>query len=287
MFKLAVSVLLVTIMLQAGLRIDRRRLRSILADRRLIATALLLNVILVPLCGALVVRAFNLTDEVAAGIILMAIAPGLPLLVRKGGTAAGGSVDLAVVLAFILPLVATITVPITANLLLPAGYAAHLPLRQFLATLVLVELLPLIAGTLIAHQAARLASALTTPLTVVLAICAVLAAIGAAPVLYKAIVTAYGSYAILASLAIVLFAFAAGYVLGGPVPEYRNTLAMATSLRNVALAALIATTSFPRTLVPAIVICFFVVQIVVSALLIAVVKRTTHVPKPRPSAGRV
>lgn len=287
MFKLAVSVLLVTIMLQAGLRADRRRLRSILTDARLIATALLVNVILVPLCGALVVRALNLTDDIAAGIILMAIAPGLPLLVRKGGAAAGGSVDFAVILTFLLPLFAVITVPFTARLLLPAGYAAHLPLGQFLTTLVLFELLPLVAGAIIAQQAPHITETLSASLTVVLAICATSAALAVAPVFYKALASAYGSLAIIASLAVVLLAYAAGYVLGGSDPEYRNTLAIATSLRNVALAALIATTSFPGTPVPAIVICFFVVQIVVSALLGALVKRTAHVSKPRLPLGRV
>ena len=277
--KLAVTILLVSMMLQTGVQIDLARLKAVVRDRALLAKALLANLVIVPLLGVLVVRAFKLPDEVAAGILLMAIAPGLPLLPRKGGSKVGGSLDFAVVLAFLLPLVSTVTVPLTARLVLPAGYAAQVPMAQFLTTLVVFELLPLVAGVAIASAAPSAAKALSTPLTVVFVLCAVVFAAGAAPSLYKTVASTYGSLGALASLAVVLLAFAAGYALGGPNPAYRNTLAMGTSLRNVGLAALIATASFAGTLVPALVIVFLIVQIAACAVLGAVLKRTAQAPK--------
>lgn len=277
--KIFVTVLLVSMMLQTGMQLDLARVKAVFADRALLAKALFANVVIVPLFGVLAVRAFNLTDEVAAGVLLMAIAPGLPLLPRKGGSKVSGSLDFAVVLAFLLPLVSTVTVPFTANLLLPTGYAARVPLAQFLTTLALFEFLPLVAGVAIARAAPSASRTLSMPLTALVLICAAVFVAGAAPTLYKTVASTYGSLGILASLAVVLLAFAAGYALGGPDPAYRNTLAIGTSLRNVGLAALIATANFAGTLVPALVICFLIVQIAVSAVLGALLKRTTQVPK--------
>lgn len=284
MAKLVVVIILASLMLQTGMHLNRERIKAILGNRALLARALLANVILVPLVGVIVVRLLRLEDAVATGVLLMAIAPGLPLLPRRAGKKIGGSPDFAVVLMFLLPLVSIVTVPVTARLLLPPGYSAHLPLAQFMTTLLLYQLLPLLVGVGIAYAAPAAAKALDLPLRAVFVIGALLFIVAAGPLLLKALGSAFGSFAIVASLLIVLISLAIGMLLGGSDPEYRNTMAMGTALRNFGLAALIATIDFQGTLVPAAVICYFIVQLIVAALLGAAYTRAAR-KTPSAAAG--
>lgn len=274
--RLVVIVVLASLMLQTGMQLNRERVKAILTNRGLLARALIANIILVPLVGAIVVRLLRLEDSAATGVLLMAIAPGLPLLPRRAGKKVGGSLDFAVVLMFLLPLVSIVTVPVTARLLLPPGYSAHLPLQQFMTTLLLFQLLPLIIGVAIAYAAPAAAKMLDLPLRVIflIGVLAFIAVFG--PTLLKALSSAYGSFTVLASLIIVLISLGIGILLGGPDPEYRNTMAMGTALRNFGLAALIATVDFRGTLVPAAVICYFIVQLIVASLAGAAYTRTAR-----------
>ncbi len=52
-----------------------------------------------------------------------------------------------------------------------------------------------------------------------------------------------------AILVLVLLSIATGWILGGPQPEYRRTLSIATALRNIGTCTVIATATFPDTLV--------------------------------------
>jgi BASS family bile acid:Na+ symporter len=69
-----------------------------------------------------------------------------------------------------------------------------------------------------------------------------------------------------AMLALVLSGVAAGWLLGGPVRENRTALAMATSVRNVGVALVIATGSFPGSQAVTAATAFAIFQTVVMAL---------------------
>src|SRR5690242_16814657 len=103
-------------MFNAGLQVDRSRFVSLLKTYRIILRALVANFIVVPLGALLIVTALRLDDLVATGMLLMAIAPGVPFVILAGGRAKGGSHDLAVALSIVLPLFAFVTIPITAEL---------------------------------------------------------------------------------------------------------------------------------------------------------------------------
>jgi BASS family bile acid:Na+ symporter len=273
--KIAAIVMLVSLMLSAGMEINREHLMAALKNVGLIARALLANFIIVPILGVVLVRLFHLDEYIAIGFLLMAIAPGVPFLVRAAGRKPGGSLGFAAALAFIMPALSIVTIPLTARLVLPPDAQAHVPAVQLAVTLVAVQLVPLLIGLLVADRAPALAEKLQRPLMLVfvVAVLALLVLLG--PALLKAVASVYGSHGMLAMLVIVLLSVAAGWVFGGPEVEYRRTLSIATALRNIGTCAVIATASFPDTLVGPTVLTYLLVQFVVTFVFRIYFSRTT------------
>jgi predicted Na+-dependent transporter len=264
--KIVAIVMLISIMFNAGLQIDRERLFAALKDYSLLARALLANFIIVPLLGVLLVRVFNLSAGVAVGFLLMAIAPGVPFLVRAAGRQPGGSLAFAAELAFIMPALSILTIPITTRFIFPPEIAAQVPFGSLLITLVGFQLVPLLIGLLVAYRAPAVATKLQRPLTLVffVAVIALLVILG--PTIIKGIMSIYGSHGIWAMLVLVLLSLGIGYLLGGPHIEYRRTLSIATALRNIGTCAVIATSSFGHTLVAATVLTYFIVQFIIALI---------------------
>jgi len=264
--KITSIVMLVSLMLSAGLEINREHVVAALKDYGLLARALLANFVFVPIFGVILARLFNLDGYVAVGFLLMAMAAGVPFLVRAAGRKPGGSLGFAAELAFIMPALSILTIPLTAHFVFPPDIAAHVPALTLIITLVGFQLVPLLIGVLIADRSPAIAAKLQRPLLLVffVAIIALLVIIG--PELLKAVASVYGSRVIWATLSIVILSIFTGWVLGGPEIEYRRTLSIATALRNIGTCAVIATASFPGTLVAPTVLTYFLVQFVVSMM---------------------
>jgi len=212
-----------------------------------------------------IVKLFRLPLPVATGILLMAIAPGVPLVlaqVRKRG----GRLSLAVELAVALPLLSIITVPLTAAWVLPASVKAELPLGQFAVTLLLFQLLPLLLGIFVGARFPGAAARLTAPFNYIF----FAAAIALLALLSRAVIhgveSVYGSRGMLAMLTLTLLSMAAGWLLGGPAREDRRILGIGTTLRNVGLCSLIATTTLRSSEIAASVLMYLLIQFVVVTL---------------------
>jgi BASS family bile acid:Na+ symporter len=264
--KIVSIVMLVSLMLSAGMEINREHLMAALKDFGLLARAVLANFILVPLFGIVIVRLFRVEGDIAIGILLMAIAPGVPFLVRAAARKSGGSLGFASALAFIMPALSIITIPLTARFVFPPDVQAHVPAVQLAVTLIVLQLVPLLIGMFVADRAPALAEKLQRPLVLLfaLAVLALLALLGRTIV--EGIVSVYGSHGMLAMLAISVLAIATGWLLGGPEIEYRRTLSIATALRNPGTCAVIATASFPGTLVGAAVLTYLIIQFAVTII---------------------
>jgi BASS family bile acid:Na+ symporter len=271
--KIVAAITLISLMLNAGLLCNRDHLMAVLKHYGLIGRALLANFVVVPILGVLAVKLFALNDEIATGLLLMAIAPGVPFVVFSASRKKGGSLGFAIALAFLMPLISIVTIPFTARLVLPTAEEAQLPVAQFLTTLVLFQLIPLIVGIIVGEVAPSLAGRLARPLGLLFLVALVVLLVMLAPAIMKAITSVYGSRGMLAMLVVVVLSVATGWLLGGPEPEFRRTLGIATALRNIGLCALIAAASFPDTLVAPAVMVYLIVQIIVSALVGAYFKR--------------
>lgn len=265
--KLVALVMLISLTLGAGLQVNREHLAAILKNASLLGRAFVANFVFVPIVGVLLVRAFRLDSDVATGVLLMAIAPGVPF-VMAGARKKGGRLGLAVTLALVFPLLSILTVPITAAFVLPGAEQAELPLKQFVVTLLAFQLLPLLIGVVVAQRAPALASKLETPLKLVFIVSILALFILLGPRLVQSVGTIYGSRGMWAMLCIVILSVATGWLLGGPDVAERRTLSLGTALRNIGLCALVATVSFesePR--VAAAVLAYLLIQVVVTTAL--------------------
>jgi predicted Na+-dependent transporter len=272
--KLVAPTMLVALTFGAGLQADREHLIAILRSFGLLGRALLANFIIVPILGVLIAKLFALPPFVATGFLLMAIAPGVPFILintRKKG----GSLGLAIELAVFLPLLSIITVPITAQLVLPAGAASQLSLGQFVLTLLLFQLLPLLVGISIGYRAPGIAPRLARIAQIIFFVMLLVLLAALAPRIARDVTVVYGSRGMLAMLCIVILSLLTGWLLGGPVRETRRVLGIGTALRNIGLTAVVATSAFRATPeVASTVIVYLLIQVVVVAIVSAYFKRT-------------
>ena len=272
--KITAVIMLVSMMLSAGLEIDREHLMAALRNSGLLGRALFANFVVVPFFGIVLARVFKLDEYVALGFLLMAIAPGVPFLVRAAGRKPGGSLGFAAALAFILPALSIITIPLMAAFSTRLNSAIGVPYLQLITTLVVFQLVPLLIGYLIADRAPALAANLKRPFTLIFVIAVIALLVLVGPALVKAVASVYGSRGMWASLVLVLLSIGTGWLLGGPEGEYRRTLSIATGLRNIGTCSVIATANFPETLVGPTVLTYFLIQFVVSLILRAYFRRT-------------
>ncbi len=271
--KIVAMVLLVSLMLHTGLEVNLVHLKTVLRDYGLLGRAFLANFIIVPLLGVLFVRVvFHLSEPIATGVLLMAICPGVPFVVLSGGRKKGGSLGLAVSLAFLLPALSIVTVPITASLVLPGSLISA---NSIVLSLVVFQLVPLLLGMLVSARAPQVAARLQRPLLIIVLVVIIALLVVLGGPIARAIGTVYGSLGMVATACIVLLSLLTGWVLGGRERAYRRTLSVGTALRNVGLAALLATSVFGRGEVAAAVMTYLIIQIVLATLLGVFYTRTT------------
>lgn len=270
--KIVAIVLLVSLMLHTGLQVNLAHLVACLRNYGLLGRALLANFILVPIYGVVMTRLFHLSDPIATGVLLMAISPGVPFVVLSGGRRKGGSLGFAVELAFLLPALSIVTVPITTSLVLPG---AHISTSSIVASLFIFQLVPLLLGILVSERAPQTAARLLRPLGLVVLIVVVALLVLLGRPIVHAVTSVYGSFGMLAMLSIVILSLLTGWVLGGSDRAYRRTLSIGTALRNIGLAAVVATTSFGGGDVAAAVLTYLLIQLVLVTIVGVLYTRAT------------
>lgn len=260
--KLIAVLLLIGLMFHTGLQVDREHLVAVLKNYGLLGRAFLANFIVVPLLGVGIVRTFHLNEGIAIGVLLMAIAPGVPFVVLSGGRKKGGSLGFAVSLAFLMPLVSILTIPITARLVLPSD--AQISANSLLVSLLGFQLVPLLLGIFTGNRAPALAERLQRPLGIAVAVLVLALLVLLGRPLGHAVMSVYGSRGMFAMLTLTLLSMAIGWLLGGPAREDRRILGIGTTLRNVGLASLIATTSLRSSEIAASVLIYLLIQFIVT-----------------------
>lgn len=205
------------------------------------------NFMLVPLIAVAAARLLGLGRESAIGLILLAaspFAPVVPVFARMAradlALAAGLTSVFAVFSAFLTPMVCELALKAV-----PDAGVMRFNLLSVLMTLVATITLPLAAGMMIHHWQPALGRRLLRPMEVLSE------AIGALSLTFVT-VTEFGSVlqtgwrsltalALMAELSLIL-----GYWLGSSDGS-RRVIALGTSNRNIALALLVAVQSFAGT----------------------------------------
>jgi BASS family bile acid:Na+ symporter len=230
--------------------------------------------VLMPLFAVALVLLFELNRAVEIALIALAISPIPPILPNKL-TKAGATESYAIGLLVAAGLLAIIFVP-AAIVILDQVFKAPLQMTLWsVASLVFMTIvLPLGLGIAVNRLAPTLAERLVSPISKIggigLLLCALAILFSTAPAIWALT----GNGTLLAIAAFVLGGLAIGHLLGGPEPENRAALAMATASHHPGIAIALAVANFPKEkLAMAAVLLYLLVNALVSIPYLKWIKR--------------
>lgn len=247
-------IFLVTTMAAIGLKVTTGELVSALHDRSLMVRSLIVNIVIVPLLGLLLIKIVPMSQDAKVGLLLLAASPG-GLNAIQFTSKSKDALCYAASLLFILTLLSVLLTPAIASLLLPVDTSLTLPYGKVIRFLFLYLLLPLVIGFAVQRISKKVANFLSKPMALIGTIFFVVVVIRMLAQRREAM-TAMSKTELAAMIGFILLTMIIGWLFGGPSRETRRVLATATSMRNAAICFLIATNGFPDTNVIVTVVAF-------------------------------
>jgi len=236
--------------------------------------ALLSMNVLMPLAAVAFAAPFDLHPAVKITLLVISVSPPPPILplkaLKAGGTEAytiGLLVAAAVLSIVVIPLSLEVFEEfIGISLAIGAGEVAALALTTIV--------MPLLVGITVRRAVPTTADRMARPIGV---LASVLLALSAIPILIglsRATLSLITDGTILSLAGFSLAGLIIGHVLGGPEPENRPVLALATASHHPAVALAIAHANFPeQTLAAAGVLLYLILSGILAALYLSWVKR--------------
>ncbi len=229
----------ITSMFGLGLGATVHDLLAPLRRVRLVLIALAISFVLLPGLAWLLTRVLALAVDLKIGLVLMSTVAGAPLAIKATQLARGDALS-AGSLVTLLVITTVIYLPFALPLLVPGIAVDAVGVAM---PLVVQVLLPLGAGLLMNaryDEGAEAARPLMKEIADISLAMMLVLNLGNVPQVLGLI----GTGALAAALAIILAGLAAGYLLGGPDPKTRRTLALGSAQRNYAAAFVVAQGSF-------------------------------------------
>lgn len=257
------TIFVLLTMFSIGMELSLTRLLAVFQERRLMAKSLLVNTGLIPLLAYLTVRSVPMEAGYAAGVVLIAVAPGAPFG-PKFAEISKSDIEFASGLMAVLGIVSVVTIPLSLELFLPGNVTIN-PLAIGWMIFV-VQFLPLLAGIAINSYSTRVKRWLYPPTRRLSDLSFLFLIVLLLVVYIDEMLILVGTGTLFISGVIVGASLLLGYVLGGPRRSTREVLATTTAARNAAIALFIATTSFSDPDVLMVVIAFSFVGVVLSGL---------------------
>lgn len=248
--RLSILVFVIGSMLALGLGLTMPQIIDPLRNVRRVVLALLANFVLVPLVTYLILQAVPVAEGVRIGLVLLATAAGAPFL-PKLAEVGKGDVAFSVGLMLLLMVATIVYLPLVLPLMLK-GVNVDAP--RIARSLVIMMLIPLVAGLIVRARFAKLAATVQPWLVKLSNLALVLLTVLLVVLNFRNILSMIG----LEGLGIVLFligSLAAGLLLGGRTAPVRNVMGLGTGQRNISAALVVAGQNFddPRILVTLIV----------------------------------
>ena len=267
LINLLVTITLVELMVAVGLAVTFADVVAVARNARLVLRSALANYVCVPAAALGLLLLWRAEPMVAAGFLIVAVCPGAPYgppftALAKGNVAV--SVGLMVVLAgssaLVAPLLLYVLLPLTSG-----RDSLSVDAASMVVTLLVTQLLPLWVGMTVRHWHPNLAARLLKPANL-LSVMLNLSVIGLIVAVQFQTLLAIRPRALVGMLTLVLAALASGWLLGTPGSGNRRAMAITTSVRNVGVGLVIATSSFPRTAAVTATLSLALFQTVVLAL---------------------
>jgi BASS family bile acid:Na+ symporter len=250
---------LFAVMFDIGLAIAPSEYRVVGRQPALLPKALFSVLVAVPAIAWIVARATDLPRGAEIGIMLMAIAPGAPVALRRS-LDAGGHRFFAPALQISVAVLAVASMPLWIAVLNEyyAGKATIDP-RHLARQVFTAQLLPLALGMAARRfwtfGATWLEPSLHRLGTVLLVLLITLALVD----VWSTVVGA-GLRVAAAIVAVTAFALTVGHWLGGPDPSTRTATAISSAIRNAGLALLVATLNKAAPAIIATVLAYLVIS---------------------------
>jgi len=252
-------IFLITTMAAIGLKVTTGELVSALRERSLMVRSLVVNMIIVPLLGLLLVKIVPMSQDAEVGILLLAAAPG-GLNAIQFTSKSKSALCYAASLLFILTLLSFLLSPAIAGIMLPINTSLTLPYGKVIRFLLLYLFLPLLAGLGVHRVSKRFADMLSKPVALCGTVFFVVVVIRLMTQRKQAMAS-MGKTELAAMIGFIIITMIIGWLFGGPSKETRRVLATTTSMRNAALCLVIAMNCFPDTNVVVTVVAFSALMI--------------------------
>lgn len=256
----------ILLMLGAGFRISFKQVFDVVKRFQLIARGLIANFVIIPLIFFLCIRWLPISIDVKIGLMLMAAAPLAPMVPMFVDMAKG---DLVYSIG-LLTIVSVLSVPLTPlilSLTLPAGGGELVldPL-QVVKTILIVQLIPVAVGMVVRQVSPKLTDKLLKIIPRIGQI-GLIIGVGLLIASQAKQILAISFLSHLVFVGLVIITLFIGYLMMlGDTASRQRSLAVATAIRNIPLAFLIANASYQGTPVAPVTLVFSVYTMVFSIL---------------------
>ncbi|MET3794253.1 bile acid:sodium symporter family protein [Aquamicrobium terrae] len=262
---LAIKISIFLIVFALGLKTEKGDAVYLLRRPSLLLRSILsMNIAMVAVAVA-TSALFDLPFPVEVALIALAVSPVPPILPKKQ-TKAGGSASYSISLLAAAAMAAIVLAPLAVGLAGAFfGREAGISPAAVAKTVLVTVLVPLGLGIAVRMFAPLLAERAARPVSILATALLVLSVLPVLFVATRAIWELVGNGVAVALAAFTLIGLAIGHLLGGPDPENRTVLALATGTRHPGVAIAIASTNFPdEKAVLAVVLYHLVIGAIVS-----------------------
>jgi len=238
--KLSLLVFVMSALLGTGATLTVRQILEPLRNIRLVITSFAASFLIVPLIALVVTRIHPLEEPLKIGLILLSMTAGSEALPKITGSVKGNTAY-AVGLMSMQIIVSLVYVPLLISVLLPEVSLNHFKLVMKLALFVL---LPLMGGLFLKARHEAVAKSLEHALHKISMVSLLLVFALLVAAKFEVILSILHLEVVLTVIVYLALSFAAGYLLGGPNPDNRMTLAVGSILRSGSIALLVASQAF-------------------------------------------
>ena len=251
----------------------------------LLVRSLVSMLVVMPALAVAMAVWFDLNQAVELALVASALAPVPPILPNKQ-IKAGGESSYVVGLLTTTALVSIVYVPLVATLI---GNALHRPVDVSMSRITEIVatsmLLPVLAGMAVHRWLPALGRRIDRPLSIIATVVLALACI---PILVKEahdMGRLVGNFSIVAMAAFAAVGLAVGHWLGGPDPDERSVLALATAARHPAVALAITHNALDKPgVMAAVLMTLLVASVVTMPYVMWMRRRHADVQVRRPAA---
>src|SRR5215469_2623795 len=280
LIRVAILISVALIGIALGLRYATADAGYLLERPGLLARSLLAMNLIMPMVALALVSSFNFKTPVQVALIALSVSPLPPVLPGKRLNLRSHGYIYGIVVA--AAVCSVVLVPLAASLLSTHFHTQHVSVLKVFIVVLLTVLAPLLIGIALQRIGASRASSLAAVLSKIGTALLVVACIPVLVMEWPTIRSLFGDGTVVVAIVLSGLGLLVGHLLGGPDPENRTVLALATASRHpgVALVAGISASAQAPRLVTAAVLLAFLVSMIVSAPYAAWRKRV-HAIVPR------